>query len=357
MRWHKKSILVLLLVLMSLMPSLSVRSVKASSPLRDLEPRYRYPTTIYGAATSPSNPRPGDVVAVWVDVDSHLIAYAKAMPESLPTITGRFRGDTVRFVLDDIAVPTVNASTGISRYLSLIGLDAHTPAGVYTLTIDVKQISGEVAHFDQLVTVVSHARFDEYITLNSSLLNTLDREANTAEATAFSLIYKTYSESEQRAHTFILPVNGGFAALYGNHRIYNGIDLGTYHSGLDIVSSSGTPVKASASGRVIAVKSFLVHGLSIVIDHGYGVFTTYSHLSLSKVEENELVTAGQTVGLVGSSGRSQGPHLHFEIAVGGAAVDPLPWLTEPLPGRHERVDELKPARSDHMGTEQLTQFH
>jgi murein DD-endopeptidase MepM/ murein hydrolase activator NlpD len=222
----------------------------------------------------------------------------------------------------------LSGTLGISRsFIGLIGLDAFIPVGVYSLTITATNAQGEYDQFTQPIRVSRRSSVIESVKLSKTLSPTLDRVGNTDEASQFEKIYSGFTEKKMWTDAFRWPVKNRLSALYGNHRIYNGIDLGTYHSGYDIVAGTGTPVKAAAPGRVVTVKRFLVHGLTVVIDHGYGVYTAYSHLSKSNVTVGDLITSTtQVIASVGSTGRSQGAHLHFEIAVGGVTVDPGPWL-------------------------------
>jgi murein DD-endopeptidase MepM/ murein hydrolase activator NlpD len=121
------------------------------------------------------------------------------------------------------------------------------------------------------------------------------------------------------------------ASYYGARRSFNGGILHTYHGGTDLVAPVGTPVYAAAPGRVAAVQDFKVRGTAIIIDHGRGVFTVYCHLSSTKVNVGDVVDAGQMIAYSGNTGRSEGPHLHWELAVGGVTVDVLPWTQQPLP--------------------------
>jgi murein DD-endopeptidase MepM/ murein hydrolase activator NlpD len=97
-----------------------------------------------------------------------------------------------------------------------------------------------------------------------------------------------------------------------------------FHSGVDFVASAGAPVGAARSGRVASAWwDPGGYGNLVVIDHGAGVTTWYAHLSRIAVRAGEPVGPGALIGRVGSTGRATGPHLHFEVRVGGAATDPL----------------------------------
>jgi hypothetical protein len=99
-----------------------------------------------------------------------------------------------------------------------------------------------------------------------------------------------------------------------------------YHSGLDIGAKTGTPVHAAADGKVSSTGYDSYHGNNIVIDHGNGLKTWYMHLSKIGVEKGEEITKSQEIGLVGSTGRSTGPHLHYEVLKDNKSVDPNTYL-------------------------------
>ena len=116
------------------------------------------------------------------------------------------------------------------------------------------------------------------------------------------------------------PVAGPYTDLFGPRG-------NRFHAGLDYPARRGTPVSASAAGRVVfAGWSTGGWGFLVTVDHGGGVRTLYAHLSRVSVRVGQRVATGQRVGRVGSSGKSSGPHLHFEVRLRGAAVDPLSGL-------------------------------
>jgi murein DD-endopeptidase MepM/ murein hydrolase activator NlpD len=101
----------------------------------------------------------------------------------------------------------------------------------------------------------------------------------------------------------------------------------SFHPGLDIEATTGTPIKAAGAGVVVVAGDCGGYGNCVVIDHGHSVATLYGHQSRVLVEPGTLVTDGQVIGLVGSTGKSTGPHLHFEVRLHGTPVDPLLALT------------------------------
>jgi murein DD-endopeptidase MepM/ murein hydrolase activator NlpD len=121
------------------------------------------------------------------------------------------------------------------------------------------------------------------------------------------------------ASGFIWPVNGTVVSGFG-------MRWGRMHEGIDIAASTGTPIWAAASGTVIHAGWLGGYGYLVVIDHGNGLATAYGHASAILVGAGQQVAQGETIALVGSTGHSTGPHLHFEVRVNGAAVDPLLYL-------------------------------
>jgi murein DD-endopeptidase MepM/ murein hydrolase activator NlpD len=118
---------------------------------------------------------------------------------------------------------------------------------------------------------------------------------------------------------FIWPCNGVVVSGFG-------MRWGRMHEGIDIGCSYGTPNRAAASGTVIYSGWLGGYGNLVVVDHGNGLSTAYAHASSLLVGVGLSVSQGETVSLVGSTGNSSGPHLHFEVRVNGQAVDPLLYL-------------------------------
>ena len=129
--------------------------------------------------------------------------------------------------------------------------------------------------------------------------------------------------------SFQMPVHGRVTTAYGLQRYING-RLSYRHRGVDIGAPEGTPIKAAADGVVLlADASFLLHGQTIVLNHGQGVSSLYLHLSSIEVAPAQRVGAGQVIGRVGSTGVATGPHLHLAVYVYHEAVDPFFWMDLP----------------------------
>ncbi len=122
---------------------------------------------------------------------------------------------------------------------------------------------------------------------------------------------------------FSMPLQGRISSEFASSRTLND-KVVQRHSGTDIAAKEGTPVKAPAAGFVrLTAKDFFLTGNTVVLDHGYGVFSSYSHLSEITVKEGKFVSKGQIIGKVGSTGRVTGPHLHWVLLWKGIRTDPL----------------------------------
>jgi murein DD-endopeptidase MepM/ murein hydrolase activator NlpD len=99
-----------------------------------------------------------------------------------------------------------------------------------------------------------------------------------------------------------------------------------FHYGIDFGAGAGSPIRAAAAGKVLSAGWIGGYGNTTIIDHGGGMATLYAHQSSFGVSAGQQVSAGQTIGAVGSTGNSTGPHLHFEVRVNGQAVDPAGYL-------------------------------
>jgi murein DD-endopeptidase MepM/ murein hydrolase activator NlpD len=120
---------------------------------------------------------------------------------------------------------------------------------------------------------------------------------------------------------YVKPVNGRLTTPYGYTRYVNGV-FNSIHRALDLAAPTGTPIKAANGGKVVLAQELYLTGNSIYIDHGMNLFSQYGHLSKLLVKTGDLVTAGQVIGEVGTTGFSTGPHLHFTFWIGNTATNP-----------------------------------
>lgn len=143
----------------------------------------------------------------------------------------------------------------------------------------------------------------------------------------------TAQVSMPRAFTGLmsLPAAAPMNAPFGTRRSYNGGPVDRYHNGADFATPPGSPVFAAAPGRVVLADLLNIRGNSVLIDHGWGIYTLYAHLNTINVRLGDTVTMGHVIGTSGSTGRVTGPHLHWEVWVAGVPVDPMLWTQQVYP--------------------------
>ena len=121
---------------------------------------------------------------------------------------------------------------------------------------------------------------------------------------------------------FTAPANGPITGVYGSQRFYNGV-AGRPHYGVDYAAPSGAPVRAPAAGKVVLAEPDLFYsGGTVILDHGYQLFSSFLHMSAVAVEVGQIVQQGELIGAVGATGRATGPHLDWRMNWGSLRVDP-----------------------------------
>ncbi len=164
------------------------------------------------------------------------------------------------------------------------------------------------------------------------------------ERLGLSLARMSALETSLDALPHFKPANTRLSSSFGFRRDpFNG--RGAMHSGLDFAGPQGTPIAAASKGRVSFVGRRSGYGNTVEIDHGGGLMTRYAHLSAFKVQAGQQVEAGTAIAAMGSTGRSTGSHLHFEVRIDGRAVNPRPFLeTAPNVLKEVRRASARPSR-------------
>jgi len=159
-----------------------------------------------------------------------------------------------------------------------------------------------------------------------------DLDALIRRAGILSASFKEAAESLAAHHTeleatpTIMPTAGYLSSRFAAIRYHPILHENLPHEGIDIAAPYGARIVAPAEGRVIEVGWQEGYGLMVVVDHGYGVETRYAHMSRTAAQVGQVVSRGDLLGYVGSTGLSTGPHLHYEVRVNGRPVDPLKYV-------------------------------
>lgn len=162
---------------------------------------------------------------------------------------------------------------------------------------------------------------------------TLEDHSNQVDRDALAGLTTSSAErswGEQMSYPVDAPC---IVSNFGNRRTYNDGNYSNFHSGVDfgVCSANNINIYAVADGTVLFAQELPVHGLHTVIDHGWSVYSTYSHQSEIFVTPGQTIKRGELIGYIGNTGRSVGPHLHFEIKVNGIYVNPMSWINYEMP--------------------------
>jgi murein DD-endopeptidase MepM/ murein hydrolase activator NlpD len=231
------------------------------------------------------------------------------------------------------------------QYWALLGLDALTSPGTYPLDLlAVEAFTGDQITIQQTLTVTAGSFPTYNIVVPASRQNLLDPELSRAEREKVEQVFAGVSPRRLFAAPFSYPLYGELepTSPFGQRRSYSGGPVSSYHAGQDYAAATGVPVHAPARGVVVLAEPLDVRGQAVILDHGWGVFSGFWHLSQIDVTVGQQVDRGEVIGLVGNTGLSTGSHLHWEMQVRGVPVDPVQWTKESLPepesGRDERLD-------------------
>jgi murein DD-endopeptidase MepM/ murein hydrolase activator NlpD len=259
--------------------------------------------------------------------------------EPLPLVQGQTT--VIKVVTDEPAL--LNGSLGEhelgffpedeQELIALQGIHALAEPGLMTLRLELHdpQTSSTIYAFQQPVLLES-GNYGSTV-LNGVPAETIDPAVTQPEEAMIAELLAPKSAVKEWQGTFEYPsryYTDEFIASFGTRRSYNNGALEYYHTGVDFYGN-GVPIYAPAPGHVVFAGPLTVRGNVTYIDHGWGVYSGYLHQSEIYVEVGDFVDTGDVIGLVGGTGRVTGPHLHWEIWVGGVPVEPLTWIERSFP--------------------------
>ncbi len=176
------------------------------------------------------------------------------------------------------------------------------------------------------VNLSSHGLVHEMDSLEREIV--LNRQQLSLQSDNFNALKDHLkTRNDIRARTPSIPPAPGVISCGFGKRMSPFSNKPEFHTGIDIANSKGTPVVASARGTVIFARKKWLIGNLVVIDHGNGIITKYGHLDKILVKKEDRVNRGDTIGLMGNTGKSTGPHVHYEVLVDGESQDPSRYFS------------------------------
>ena len=237
-------------------------------------------------------------------------------PKSLPKFTSEWDGQAIPLWREDEKSPILHG---------LIGVDVEKPPGQYEWMVSWPGPEAEAQSCNVKITVRAGKFPTERLKVEPQFVQPDPEQQKRAEEDQkkMRVIYDTVTPERLWNGKFLLPLKevttGG---NFGRRRILNG-QARSPHAGVDFPAPAGTSVFASQSGKVVLAENLYYSGNTVVIDHGYGIYTLYAHLSKINVQSEEMVKAGAEIGKVGATGRVTGPHLHWGLTIDHARVNAM----------------------------------
>ncbi len=215
---------------------------------------------------------------------------------------------------------------GARSIYAFIGVGTEDPAGDQPLRVDFTLEGGSRGTLNERLTVLRNEWTVDSVVIPPRLLPLLDPKATADENAALARVYSGMTNEKLWQTGWLPPTGGPITTRFGERRSYNGSPADGHHSGTDIGAPDGTPVSVTNSGRVVFTRQMQLRGNMVIVDHGGGLYSGYSHLASFAVGEGEALAQGDVVGYVGSTGLSTGAHLHWEMSAGGVLVDAMRFI-------------------------------
>lgn len=236
---------------------------------------------------------------------------------SVKVVRSSATGEQIKCFWNGREYPSFPIGESLAR--ALLPIPANTNAGKNELRISIPQ----EAERKYLIEIKAKKFPEERVAFSQEKMELLTLPENEKQRELILNTLKMCSEKQIWQGKFIFPTRGRISSVYGMRR-----SAKNFHKGVDISTSSYTPVFAPNKGIVLLATQLNLQGNTVIIDHGQGVCTVYYHLSSFAVKPGQIITQGEKIGEVGDTGLATAPHLHWGLYIHGEAVDPLVWLKE-----------------------------
>ena len=230
------------------------------------------------------------------------------------------KGEKVRFKWRGKEISLIPDADGTS-WRGFLAADLNLKSGRYKALVTVsplgykKQLDIEVVDKDYGVRNLTLP--EAMVTLDEETLKRVSKESDIING-----LWRLPASAAVWSGSFLRPIDGEVVGTFGTGSIINNQPRSP-HTGVDLKGEEGTPIKAVNDGKVILICDHFFTGKSIFLDHGTDIISMYFHLQEIDVKEGDMVRKGQIIGLVGSTGRVTGPHLHWGMRINGARINPL----------------------------------
>jgi murein DD-endopeptidase MepM/ murein hydrolase activator NlpD len=269
-----------------------------------------------------------DLPAPIVGLDVQPLIFKEGETGSVEVSTESFQTVIATFLGNELTVQALDSG---QRHVMLIPVPLFTEAGVYPLTLFATGQDGTVTEFTFNIRISGGGYPTQNLNVSAEMMNLLAPAVQDNELQLIENITRIVTDVKYFDSAFSIPAAAAMNAPFGTRRSYNGGEVNSFHSGADFASAPGTPIFAAAPGKVVLTDTLNIRGNTVIIDHGWGVYSAYAHLQGINVALGDVVETGQIIGSGGSTGRVTGPHLHWEIWVHGVPVNPLQWLQRSFP--------------------------
>jgi murein DD-endopeptidase MepM/ murein hydrolase activator NlpD len=211
-------------------------------------------------------------------------------------------------------------------WVALTGIPIDAAAGERLALLRAVDEFGTLHEVGRVIAVRPNPRPVELLVIPAATLALVTAAGRSEEAAAMAAALAAVPPEPRWAAPFVLPLEGRDTSGFGAPRRYGVGGNVSFHLGADIAAPIGTPIAATNDGIVRVAGFYPIKGGWVVLDHGQGVTSHYFHLSQVTVSEGDVVTRGDPIGAVGSTGLSTGPHLHWEMRIDGVPTDPMAWV-------------------------------
>jgi hypothetical protein len=275
---------------------------------------------------TPSPPPPPTATAPPMDPSLPLVLAPPIVAQGDPVLV-RVRAAGARQVVALLGQTGVDlAPVAPDTWAGLVPVPVGLAPGTYDVAVTVVSESGEPTAMSAPLEVRRAGYREETIVLDDTLRALLDSPIRQAENARLGEIWSVVTPEKRWQGRWLRPLGGSVSSGFGTARQYAGSGTNSFHTGVDFRGPTGTPVLAAAPGRVVLAERLAARGNTVWLDHGWGVYSGYFHMSALSVQPGQDVAAGQPLGRVGATGMVTGPHLHWEVRLHGEPTQPLQWL-------------------------------